>query len=372
LSLFACFWAFLLMGVLAPRASAQNDGVIDGIVIDQSGKPWSGLVVHSTSDQGAKQQTKTGNDGKFVFRNLHWGDYVVLVDLPGQDKPYRSAVKVQNAEPAKVEINFSTGATAESAEEKAAKKSEEDNKAKFEAMKKHFEAGNALLTQASQVRSDIPKAAPDQQGALKQKLTDLGTQAVTEMEAAKAGVSEKDANANIIWAKLGEAYDAAGRPDDAANAYKQAIALKPMPNYYNNLGGILGRQGKVEDALAAYQKSAELDPTNAAQAWRNAGITLYNAGKMKEAIEPLKKSTDLDPKSAQGWYLLGAPMVGAMEYKKVGDKLEVVVLPGTVEAYQKAVELDPNGPIGKQAKEGLDQLAQIAPGIDTQIKKRVK
>jgi hypothetical protein len=61
-----------------------------------------------------------------------------------------------------------------------------------------------------------------------------------------------------------------------------------------------------------------------------------------------------------------------MEYKKVGDKMEVVVQPGTVEAYQKAVELDPKGPYGEQAKQGLDALAQIAPGIDTKTKTKKK
>jgi len=141
-----------------------------------------------------------------------------------------------------------------------------------------------------------------------------------------------------------------------------------LQTYYNNLGGILGRNGKIDDAMAAYQKSAELDPPNAAQAYRNAGITLYNVGKMKEAVEPLKKATELDPKSAQAWYLLGAALVGAMEYKQKGDKMEVIVQPGTVEAYQKAVELDPNGQYGQQAKQGLEALAQIAPGIDTKTK----
>jgi len=80
----------------------------------------------------------------------------------------------------------------------------------------------------------------------------------------------------------------------------------------------------------------------------------------------------VDPKSAQAWYLLGASLVGAMEYKKVGDKMEVVVQPGTVEAYQKAVELDPSGPYGQQAKQGLEALQQIAPGIDTKIRTKKK
>jgi len=150
-------------------------------------------------------------------------------------------------------------------------------------------------------------------------------------------------------------------------------AIEQRPDYpvaYNNLGGIYGRAGKIPEAMEAYKKSAELDPPNAAQAYRNGGITLYNAGKMKEAVEPLKKATELDPKSAQAWYLLGASLVGSMDYKQVGNKLEVQVQPGTVEAYQKAVDLDPSGPYGQQAKQGLEALQQIAPGIDTKTKRK--
>ena len=135
------------------------------------------------------------------------------------------------------------------------------------------------------------------------------------------------------------------------------------------------RAGKIDDARASYTKSAELDPPNAATAWRNFGISLYNAGRLKEAVEPLKKASELDPKSAQTWYLLGAALVGSMETKKNGDKLEFVIQPGTVEAYQKAVELDPNGGpngYGAQAKLGLEALQQISPGIDTKVNVRKK
>ena len=231
-------------------------------------------------------------------------------------------------------------------------KKAEKRRPKFQGMKQHFDAGVALLAQVNQAKADLAKAPADQRDALKTQVADLSGKAVTELEAAKSAAPEKDPNLHLIWARLGDAYEAAGRADDAANAYKQAVALKPTAAYYNNLGGILGRAGKIQDAMDAYQKSAELDPPNAAQAWRNAGITLYNAGKMKEAVEPLKKATEIDPKSAQAWYLLGASLVGAMEYKQVGDKMQVVVQPGTVEAYQKAVELDPNGPYGAAGQAG--------------------
>jgi tetratricopeptide (TPR) repeat protein len=366
---FAAMLAAALMFAGAPRGAAQT-GTIAGQILDVTAKPWADIAIEAVSDQGAKVETKTDKDGNFAFHNLRTGIYTVTIVLPAPNPPYLAAkVQVQSGtESPKVNINFKDVIAKQGAEAVEQQKKQEEEKQKFQGMKQHFDAGAALLAQVGQAKADLAKAPADQRDALKQQVTDLSGKAVTELEAAKGAAPEKDPNLNLILARLGDAYEAAGRSDDAANAYRQAIALKPSAAYYNNLGGILGRSGKTEEAMAAYQKSAELDPTNAAQAYRNGGITLYNVGKMKEAVEPLKKATELDPKSAQAWYLLGASLVGAMEYKKVGDKMEVVVQPGTVEAYQKAVELDPNGTYGQQAKQGLEALQQIAPGIDTKVK----
>jgi len=363
-----------LVAVLAPGALAQT-GSISGVILDATAKPWPGLTVQAVSDQGAKQEAKTDNDGKYAIRGLRPGvyDLTVISFPPPNDKqpPYQMAkVRVQGGEDAKADANFKEILAKQGAAAQEEAKKREEEKQKFQGMKVHFEAGVGFLNQAGQAKADLAKATADQRDAKKQELKDLSEKAVTELEAAKASAGEKDPNLNLIMARLGDAYDAAGRADDAANAYRQAIELKPSAAYYNNLGGILGRAGKIEEAMAAFRKSAELDPQNAAQAYRNGGITLYNVGKMKEAVEPLKKATELDPKNAQAWYLLGAALVGSMDYKKVGDKMEVVVQPGTVEAYQKAVELDPNGPYGQQAKLGLEALQQMAPGIDTKVKKK--
>jgi tetratricopeptide (TPR) repeat protein len=363
-----------LVSALAPGASAQT-GSISGVILDLNAKPWAGLTVQAVSDQGVKQEAKTENDGRYTIRSLRPGVYDVTVISfpPPNDKqpPYQMAkVRVQSGEDAKADANFKEALAKQGAAAQEQAKKQEEEKQKFQGMKAHFDAGVGFLNQAGQAKTDLAKAPADQRDALKQQVKDLSDKAVTELEASKAAAGEKDANLNLIWARLGDAYDADGRADDAANAYKQAIELKPSAAYYNNLGGIYGRAGKIPEAMDAYKKSAELDPTNAAQAYRNGGITLYNAGKMKEAVEPLKKATELDPKSAQAWYLLGAALVGSMDYKQVGSKLEVIVQPGTVEAYQKAAELDPNGPYGQQAKQGLEALQQLAPGIDTKVKKK--
>jgi tetratricopeptide (TPR) repeat protein len=354
--------------IVAPRAAAQMDGVINGQLLDVAGKPWADIQIVAISDQGAKVDTKSDKDGNFSFRNIHTGIYTLMVTLPPPNPPYEAAKVQVRPDTPRVVLNFKELVGKQSAEVAEQQKKAAEDKAKFTGMKQHFDTGIALLGQANQAKADLSKAPADQRDALKAQVADLSGKAVTEIETAKSAAPEKDPNMHLIWARLGDAYETAGRADDAANAYKQAVALKPTPAYYNNLGGILGRAGKTQEAMDAYQKSAELDPPNAAQAWRNAGITLYNAGKMKEAVEPLKKATEIDPKSAQAWYLLGASLVGAMDYKQVGDKMQVIVQPGTVEAYQKAVELDPTGQYGQQAKQGLEALAQIAPGIETKVK----
>lgn len=369
---FAVVFLVAVVCALAPCAAAQNDGSISGQVMDITGKPWPDMGIQAVSDQGVKTETKTDKDGKYSVRNLRAGVYTVSIILPAPNKPFEVQCRVQGGSDVKVDVNFKDVIAKQGAEAQEAIKKQEEEKQKFQNMKGHFDAGVALLDQVKQAKADLGKAPADQRDALKQQLADLSTKAVTELEGAKAAAPEKDPNLHLIYARLADAYDAAGRTDDAIAAYKQAIEFKPTAAYYNNLGGIEGRAGKIDEATAAYQKSAELDPVNAAQAWRNFGITLYNASRLKEAVDPLKKSTALDPKNAQGWYLLGAALVGSMETKKVGDKLEFVIQPGTVEAYQKAVELDPNGTYGAQAKQGLDALQQIAPGIEMKVNTKKK
>src|ERR1700684_1763156 len=152
------------------------------------------------------------------------------------------------------------------------------------------------------------------------------------------------------------------------DTYQRAISLKAdTAANYNNLGNDLAKLGKVDDARAAYQKYVDLNPTDAALAWRNFGTVLYNSNRIKEATEPLQKATTLDPKNATAWLLLGIALVNTMEFKTEGDKITPVIQPGTIEAYQKALDLDPNGPIGAQAKQGLETLQAMGVGIDTRV-----
>jgi tetratricopeptide (TPR) repeat protein len=364
-----------LASVLTPRAAAQT-GSISGTILDVDGKPWPGVVVRIVSDQGAKTEAKTDSAGKFNMLSVRSGIYsVFIVFPPPNDKqaPYETNRRVQSGEDAKIDLNFKDIVTKNGAEAQEVAKKNEEAKKSLEGLKAHITAGDQIVVQEKQARIDLQKATPDQRDAMKQKLADLSDQAVAEYTQAQKNLMEKDPNTALVWVKLGEAYDTGGRNEEAANAYQQAIALKPdVAGYYNNLGNVLARMGKIDEAKVAYTKSVELDPANAATAWRNFGISLYNANRGGDAVEPLQKSTELDPKSAQTWYLLGACLVYKMTMKKVGDKEEITFAPGTIEAYQKAIELDPNGFYGTEAKKGLEQLQLMAPGIDTKVNAKKK
>jgi len=374
---FAVLLAGALVTVLAPHAAAQN-GSITGTILDINGKPWFGLNVQAVSDQGAKSDAKTDAQGMFAIRNLRPGVYTVTITTFPAPNEKQAAVpmgqlKVTSGAEAKADMNFKDIMAKQGAEAQEKVKKDAEEKQKFEGMKAHFTAGTAFLEQERKAKDELTKATPDQRDALKQNLKDLSDKASTEFQAAQKAAPEKDPNQHLLWAKLGESYDIAGRNEEAAQAYQQAVLAKPDdPGYYNNLGNVLARAGKIDDARAAYTKSAELDPAKAATAWRNFGISLYNANRLGDAVEPLQKSAQLDPNNAQTWYLLGASLVYKMTVKKVGDKDVPEFAPGTIEAYQKAVELDPNGPYGQDAKKGLEQLQLIAPGINIKVETKKK
>jgi tetratricopeptide (TPR) repeat protein len=357
-----------IVGFAAPKAAAQ-DGRVSGTILDFDGKPWADMPVKIKSEQGVSQETKTDASGKYQFNNLRYGKYTVSVQPPQVKDPFTTVLEVHGgSETPPANWNFKDILEKQNPDAAAQMKKQAEEKSKFTGMKLHFDQGMVLLDQEKAAKADLAKATPDQKDAAKAKVADLSDQAVTEFKEAQKAAPEKDPNVHLFWARMGEAYDVAGRNDEAINAYQQAVAAKPdNAGYYNNLGNVLARAGKIDDAKTAYSKSAELDPTNAALAWRNFGISLYQVGRMQEAVEPLQKATQADPKNPQGWYLLGACLVASADYKQVGDKMEVTLKPGTIEAYQKAIDLDPNGPYGQQAKQGLEAVQQLTGGIDTKV-----
>jgi tetratricopeptide (TPR) repeat protein len=361
-----------LAALLATAAYAQGS-VLSGTVFDLTGKPYPDVTLSIKNIETNKEtDVTTDAKGHYSAPGLAGGTY--NLDLKGKDKDqkemllYQTGLKLTAGTSPTFDINLKELQEQGKLVAIEAERKRQEAEQQFQALKTHYDAGIAAIQQMKAAQDQLTKTPKDQQDPVKAQISQAGGTAVTELSAALELEKPDDPNRSIVLSRLGEAYESMGKWQDAADTYQKAIALKPdTAANYNNLGNDLAKLGNVDEARAAYQKYVDLNPTDAALAWRNFGTVLYNSNRMKESIEPLQKATTLDPKNATAWLLLGIALVNTMEFKTVGDKITPVIQPGTIEAYQHAIDLDPNGPIGAQAKQGLDSLQAMGVGITTKI-----
>jgi hypothetical protein len=74
---------------------------------------------------------------------------------------------------------------------------------------------------------------------------------------------------------------------------------------------------------------------------------------MDDAAVALKKCTDMDPTNAKAFYWYGMALLGKAETKPDGT---IAPVPGTVEAFQTYLKLEPNGDLADSAKGSLEVL----------------
>ncbi len=364
-------WCVLALVLAFAGEAAAQIARVSGEVRDLEGKPFADVaIVIKNKGTGQTFQLKTDKNGRFAQILLTGGTFDIDFKVKEQ-VVHHVTMALPSGSDETLNVNFKelAGKQSTSAAALAAQKKQEEELKHFDALKGHFDVGRTALDQANLIHDQIKSAPADQRAALQQKSAELYQTAINEFQEAQKMAAPNEPGLHLIWANMGLAADSAGRYEEAVAAYQKAIELKPrQTSYYTNLGNALARLGKIDEARTLYEKAATLDPANAAMNWRNLGIVLSNANKMKEALEPLRKAAELDPKSAQTWYLLGAALVNAMEYKTEGDKLVPILQPGTIEAYQKCIELDPKGAYGTQAKQGLEALEAMGLGIQTKVK----
>jgi tetratricopeptide (TPR) repeat protein len=372
-------WIALILALsFATIAGAQGTGRISGEILDKEGKPDPDVNVEiKNPDTGQSYTTKTDKNGRFTQVGLLSGVYVVTLtnekDFPNFAVKFRVVQDQDNV----FRLNLKeVAATAGPSAEEVKKHEEEENK--FKNMKQHFDAGMAALNDAGALRTQLKTAPPDQQGPIKDKLnTDYQT-AIAELQLSEQGVLPKDTKSHaVVWSNLGQAYEFAGRYDEAAAAFAKAAELQPQAPFYEHLSTNLANAAAAQPTLdktklaaagAACEKAAAADPTSAGRCWKNIGIILSNKGHQADAVAPLQKATQTDPKDAQAWFLLGGALSALIEPKQEGDKMTYVIPPGTAEAYQKAIETAPAGsPIAEQAKQMLDGLASMGSGEATSL-----
>ncbi len=117
-------------------------------------------------------------------------------------------------------------------------------------------------------------------------------------------VCAADQNHAGSFHRLGVVAHQLGRPD-AIELLKRAVALKPdAPEMHNDLGNVLGAQGKFVQAAAAFERAAVLKP-DFADAHYNRGLALGNLGRFGDAAKCFQRVLALNPQSALAHVHLG-------------------------------------------------------------------
>jgi len=362
----------LALGLCAPLALAQNTGTVKGVCKDFDGKPIAqGEVLWAGTESGRKYNLKTNKNGEYFSLGIVPGKYNVTLSKDGKELFHYNGVPVTLEETVQ---DFDLKKEQASAAQGQGLSPEQAAKAKEAAAK----AENERKTVGT--LNDKLKAASAASDA-----GDFETAIATLNEA-----NQIDSTRDLIWFKLADAYRMSApkqtdpaekqkRYEMAVTNYQKALELrstseaaqkdpdnnKKLAAYYNNLADVYAKSNKVDDAVATYNKAAQLDPTSAATYLFNEGAILTNAGKVDDAIAVFDKVIAADPTKAEAYYWKGVNLIGKATLQ--GDKM--VAPPGTAEAFQKYLELQPEGKLAQPAK---DMLASIGATIQTGFENKKK
>jgi tetratricopeptide (TPR) repeat protein len=340
----------LMTSLLTVVAVAQPASSVKGYCKDEAGAPIVGGVVEFTNlDNGRKVKITTDKKGEYFSMGVGIGAYkVALSDASGKLIFTFPKFNV-TMDPEANTVNFDMAKERKAAG--MAPMTEEQKKAKEKVDKENSNIKNlnAMLAQAKAARE---AGNWDESISIMEKATQV------------------DGTKDLLWAVLGDSYIGAKKWPEAAGAYKKAIAIAPKGEYHNNLGQALAKSGNAADAIKEYDTAAQLDPTNAGMYYFNEGAVLTNTGKPDEANAAFDKAIAADPTKADAYYQKGVNLLSKATYDKSGN---MVPAPGTADAFNKYLELAPNGSLAPQAKEMLTALgSKVETSFGTEKKKSGK
>jgi len=364
----------LALGLCSVPVFAQASGTVKGACKDAEGNPLAGAVVeYDNLDNGQKYNLKTNNKGEYFSLGITPGKYkVVLFKTPDDQKANKELYHIAGFQ-VQLDENVLDLDLKKEAERQAKGEglSPEELKARQEQAAKQQKETTTVKT--LQGKLDAANAA------IQAKDYDTAITNLTE-------ANQVDPSRDVLWYRLGDAYrlsaasqtDSAEkqkRYDSAIDSYNKAIQLvkdsiqngkekdaakanQKLAGFYTNLADAYARDRKIDDAVKSYEAAATTDPSAAAGAYFNIGAVYTNAGRVDDANAAFDKCIAADPNRAEAYYQKGVNLLGKATLQ--GDK--TVAPPGTAEAFQKYLEMAPNGPNAQSAK---DLLASIGSNVET-------
>lgn len=372
----------------APAGAAAN---VHGHVNNAAGQTLTSGNVEFTKDRAEPKNAKMLNtvpidgSGNYTATGVAPGNYVVYVVQDGKFVD-RQEVDLKAGDDKTLDFDMTREAYMKNLSEEERKNIEEFKKKNAEATSANKVIANLNATLKA-VREDLHSSTPNYD------------KDVADMKSATDAKPEE----GVLWMTYGDALTAQGDHltaedrksgkvaqsdpavtkaySDAVDAYKKGIDLnaaskKPSPAdqavAWNQMGSALAKQGKTQEASTAYETAGKLVPANAGMYYGNEAAVLYNASQTNSAlgeaaVAAADKAIAADPKRADSYYIKGQIL---LQKATLDPKTQKIVPPaGCVEAYQKYLEVAPDGKYAPAVKEVLASLGQK---VDTRYNARKK
>jgi tetratricopeptide (TPR) repeat protein len=393
----------VLCAIFAVPAVAQL-ATVQGVVKDAQGNPIpDAQVIWHNQDNGRTYNLKTDKNGKYFSIGVEVAKYTITLKKDG--KELQAPTKDFPVTTDEITLDFDLKKEQEQAVQDTAKKTGmtpeqmkqiQEQNANVEKYNTNIKAGNDKLKAATAATQ-----AGDYDGAI----------------AALTDASQMLPQEDLVWFRLGSTYlestkkvtdpaEKTKRYTQAYNDLEKAIDLKkeamknpppapakgaaPAPGapaqgavsdnarlaaYYDNLAAAAARIGKPDEAENAYKQAAELDPPHAAHYYLNLGLVYTNANTSsdanmrKEAVDAFDKAIAADPQNAaDAYFYKGQNLMGMVT---VDSNNKMTAPPGPAEAFNKYLELRPDGIHAAEAKGMLEAIGStVQTSLGTQKKKK--
>jgi tetratricopeptide (TPR) repeat protein len=366
----AGLFAFALLPALAqtPAASTKPMGSIHGHVIGPDGLPTSGGTV-SLTDGGptAKYSFPVSSDGSFSGPAAP-GKYTLVFRAP--DTPANKTVDSIDG------IKIVAGQDLAQDDDMSRKEFYDKLSPAAKKQIEEFKKKNAVVMKSNEVikniNADLKTVIQDFQDASTAKDAAAKVAKFTDAETLMLKDTVAMPDASTLWAQLGQAQVGLGNAENDPKKYDEAIvslkkalnteAAAKNPNgailgsANSNLGEVYARTGKVAEANAAYDAAAKADPTRAPIFLKNESVIFSQVGNTDAQAAAADEAIKADPKMAIAYYLKAQ---GLIVKASVDPKTNSYIAPpGCLEAYQKYLELAPNGQFAGEVKSILDSFGQ--------------
>jgi tetratricopeptide (TPR) repeat protein len=183
-------------------------------------------------------------------------------------------------------------------------------------------------------------AAGEQRETVLRAMVDLYMESRRAEEAigALVALTEEVPDKLYYYALLAGLLAGLGQTDAAIGHYHRLLQRRPdMASAHFNVALLYKKEKRYDEAVASYERAAELDPERAQEVWSNLGVLYSELHQPEKAAEMYERALELDPQYVPALFNRAAI------YEEAGKKEQAVGL------YRQVLAIDPShaGAIGR-------------------------